>query len=114
MAVFTAAMPRRTGNPESDISSLYNWAETLITELRTLLYTLDSANVISARQADNIVGKLTEAQLPERYTHIDIEEGELTLTASDGTQIAVISCDSENNLKIDAMGKVLINGVEIP
>lgn len=120
MAVFTTPMPRRTGNPEADISSLYNWAETLVTELRSMLYTLDRANVLSAQQADRvnvsgITGQLREEQLPESYTHIDISDGELALTASDGTQVAVIYCDSDNNLNIKTpMGKVLINDVEIP
>lgn len=120
MAVFKSAMPQRTGSAEGDINALYNWAEALVAELRTMLYTLDSANVKTAKRAESvsaagITGRLAEYQLPESVTRLEIEEGEISLTDGDGTQQAAIHIDADGNLHIDTIGgKLYINGIELP
>ena len=113
MSAFTTPMPQRTGNPEADINALYSWATAITTELRTMLYSLDAMNIknVSAR---SVSGRLEEYQLPESLSRLDISEGSITITDSEGTNQAEIYCDSSGNLCINApYGAVYINGTEV-
>ena len=60
MAVFTSCMPKITGDTNADIAELQSWARKLIFELRAVLYSLDTDNVISAGsvRAENVLGTL--------------------------------------------------------
>lgn len=113
MSAFTTPMPQRTGNPETDINALYAWATAITAELRTMLYSLDAMNIKNVN-ARSVSGRLEEYQLPESLSRLDITEGSITITASDGTNQAEIYCDSSNNLCINAShGAVYINGIEV-
>lgn len=66
MSSFLSGMPMYTGETERDIKELNTWACKLVTELRTLLYSLDTQNVTEARKvkASGISGKLNKNQIP--------------------------------------------------
>ena len=64
MAVFTAPMPESDSNPLAEIAALRAWAFMLISQLRTVLYSLDGENIKSVR-AESVKGILNESSLPE-------------------------------------------------
>lgn len=65
MAVFTSSMPGMTGDTNADIAELQSWARRLVSELRTVLYSLDTDNVLAASsvKAENISGTLNGEML---------------------------------------------------
>lgn len=100
MSLFTTSMPIRTGDLAADTEALYAWACSLVGELRSVLYALDTQNVLEARavKAAGINGVLNENQIPEidisklrgDRGYIKLDEGEengavFRVTSSNGT-----------------------------
>ena len=69
MAVFTAPMPESDSNPLAEIAALRAWAFMLISQLRTVLYSLDGENIKSVK-AESVKGILNESRLciPQQQT----------------------------------------------
>ena len=125
MAVFTSYMPGITGDTKTDVAELQSWARKLIYELRAILYSLDTDNVISARsvKAENISGTLNGGMLSavpaEKISgtapviEVDAENG-IVLTDSDGNVVARIfySDSSQRGLHIEA-DSLYCNNVKI-
>lgn len=109
MAAFKAAMPTPpTGNTSADISSLYISLYSLITELRSLMYTLDGQNV-PAIPASSINGTLSEAQMPEVIGGIGLNGGGLSFYNDTDTEVGNIYADTDGNLHITTSGDLYIN-----
>lgn len=123
MAAFTSNMPRVTGDTNADVAELQLWARKLITELRALLYSLDSENVLCASsvKAENISGTLNGEMLSvvpaqklsgtAQVLEVDAENG-VVLKDTDGNERARISYQSGRGLHIEA-DSVYINNIKI-
>lgn len=109
MAAFKAAMPTPpTGNINTDISNLYISLYSLITELRSLMYTLDGQNV-PAIPASSINGTLSEAQMPEVIGGIGLNGGGLSFYNDTDNEVGNICADTDGNLHINTSGDLYIN-----
>ena len=110
MAAFKTAMPTPpTGNINTDISSLYTSLYSLITELRSLMYTLDGQNV-PAIPASSISGTLSEAQMPDVFGSIGLNGSGILFYNDTDNKVGNIYADNNGNLRININGKLYING----
>lgn len=130
MAVFTACMPGVTGDTKTDVAELQAWARRLVSELRTVLYSLDKDNVIAAGSvnAADITGILKENNLPDisaeklygtaEAVEVEAENGiVLKLVDDDGNESSAAriyyrSDGEKTGLHIDAEN-VYVNNVKI-
>ena len=48
MPSFTAGYPKRSGNTEADTRELFDWAESLVDELKYVLSNIDEYNISEA------------------------------------------------------------------
>ncbi|MDO5398134.1 MAG: hypothetical protein Q4G33_09390 [bacterium] len=128
MAVFTTAMPGHSGDTKADVAELQAWARRLVSELRTVLYSLDRENVTAAGsvRAEDITGALSGEKLAEVPAEkisgiapaVEVNAGNgivFRLSDEDGSSAAAIyyKSDGENSgLHIKA-DNVYVNNVKL-
>lgn len=93
MPNLTSALPKKTGDINKDYDRLYNWAVSLVDELKAILCNLDSGNVseaakVQARNIDCSKAKIKDAQIrsltADKLTAGTIDTGEITISNSNG------------------------------
>ena len=119
MAVLSISMPEYTGDTGADVEALRSWACRLVSELRTIFYSLDSSNVLSAAsvKGSGIVGRVDAAKLIGAAEELEVNASNgVTFSSADAAgdkkPVAKIYCDSDGALHIDA-GELYINGVSV-
>lgn len=95
MPNLTTGFPRRTGDAQKDYEYLYDWAVSLVDELKAILCNLDSGNVseaasVKAQNIDVSQAKIKDAQITS------LTADKLTAGTIDAEEIDVININADN------------------
>lgn len=87
------APPNPTGDTKKDVEELRKWCQGLYSQLRRILYNLDSGN-INEVTGDTIVGEIDLSNASLKGARVNIGNDTFSITNSDGSQYLKLTGDT--------------------